>query len=92
MSKSLRGPRKRGIAALLFFLQGGRCCYCRRWLTLTYAPYKRRPDAATIEHLRRQADGGRHRLENLALACKECNDRRGAVDWLTYASWIRNEF
>ena len=61
-------------------------------MNLTYAPHKTRDNTATIEHLRRQADGGRHRLENLALSCKQCNDRRGTTDWLTYCSWIRNEF
>jgi 5-methylcytosine-specific restriction endonuclease McrA len=35
---------------------------------------------------------GRHLLDNLALACKSCNDGRGVIDWLTYASWIRNEY
>ncbi|MGQ3214114.1 MAG: HNH endonuclease [Shinella sp.] len=93
MSKSLSGRRKRAIIALLFHLQEGRCCYCRKFLRLRYAPhYRSRHDSATLEHLRRRADGGRHYLDNLALACKSCNDGRGVVDWLTYASWIRNEF
>ncbi|MGJ7040442.1 HNH endonuclease [Shinella sp. BE166] len=92
MSRSLRGPQKRAVAALLFVLQGGRCCYCRKFLRLSYAPQPNRHDAATIEHLRRRADGGRNNIDNLALACKQCNDGRGVIDWLTYASWIRDEF
>ncbi|MGV1793815.1 HNH endonuclease [Rhizobium sp. A37_96] len=47
--------------------------------------------AATIEHLRRRADGGSDHSDNLALACKECNDGRGEVDWLTYRSFKRGE-
>ena len=93
MSRSLHGPRKRALVAFLFAAQEGRCCYCRRFLLLSNAPYYRsRRDAATLEHLRRRADGGRHSLDNLALACKACNDGRGVIDWLTYTSWIRNEF
>ncbi|WP_286296548.1 HNH endonuclease signature motif containing protein [Aminobacter sp. SS-2016] len=84
---------KRAIAAQLFVLQNGRCAYCQKFVRLSYwPPDLRRHDAATIEHLRRRADGGKDHPDNLALACKACNDGRGVVDWCTYASWIRNEF
>ncbi|MDK1489407.1 HNH endonuclease [Sinorhizobium sp. 7-81] len=53
---------------------------------------RQRRDAATLEHLRRRADGGKNNPDNLAVACKACNDGRGAIDWLSYASWRRNEF
>ncbi|MCS0463321.1 MULTISPECIES: HNH endonuclease [Rhizobium] len=51
-----------------------------------------RPRAATLEHLRRRADGGKDNRDNFAAACKSCNDSRGKWDLLFYASWKRNEF
>jgi 5-methylcytosine-specific restriction endonuclease McrA len=45
----------------------------------------------TIEHLRRKCEGGTSDLDNIALACQDCNHRRGAIDWLTYASIKRGE-
>ncbi|WP_338283457.1 hypothetical protein [Sinorhizobium sp. KGO-5] len=32
------------------------------------------------------------RWSNLAMACKRCNNSRGERDWLSYASWRRDEF
>ena len=49
--------------------QRNRCCYCRRPFTAD-----RRP---TIEHLLPVSRGGDNQPENLALACKSCNSRRG---------------
>lgn len=39
---------------------------------------------ATIEHLRRVADGGDNCLDNLAMACWECNNGRGTMNWVEY--------
>lgn len=54
--------------------------------------YRERHNFATIEHLRRRADGGKDHQDNLALACRQCNEGRGSVDWLTFTSWRRDEF
>lgn len=66
---------------------------CRRFVSLTFDfQLQKRPEAATIEHLKRRADGGRDHRDNVAMACKRCNDERGEVDWLTYTTFRRNEF
>ncbi|MDW9908530.1 HNH endonuclease [Sinorhizobium meliloti] len=86
-------PQKRLLAAMLFYKQDGLCAYCRKFIRLSYWPPDRtRHDAATIEHLRRRADGGKDTFDNTALVCLQCNVGRGVVDWLTYCSWIRKEF
>ncbi|WP_411906312.1 HNH endonuclease [Rhizobium mayense] len=41
--------------------------------------------------MQRRADGGSDHPDNLAMACKECNDGRGEVDWMTYRSFKRGE-
>lgn len=85
--------QKRLLTALLFYAQEGRCAYCRKFVRLSHLPRDRmRHDAATIEHLRRRADGGKDTLDNVCVVCRSCNDGRGVIDWLTYTSWIRNEF
>jgi 5-methylcytosine-specific restriction endonuclease McrA len=84
---------KHRLLLILFQRQYGRCCYCRRFVSLTFDfQLQKRPEAATIEHLRRKADGGRDHPDNVALACKRCNDERGDADWLTYTTFRRNEF
>ncbi|MBB4290623.1 5-methylcytosine-specific restriction endonuclease McrA [Rhizobium leguminosarum] len=77
----------------LFERQNGRCCYCERFVVLS-ADYKiqQRSDAATIEHLRRRADGGTNQPHNLSLACKRCNQERGSLSWILYATFRRGEF
>jgi 5-methylcytosine-specific restriction endonuclease McrA len=62
-------------------------------MTISYEPReRRRPQAATLEHLRRRADGGKDNRDSFAAACKKCSDSRGEHDWLFYASLKRDEF
>ncbi len=49
------------------------------------------PHGASLEHLRRRCDGGTSRLDNLALACVQCNNGRGSMNWLVYTSLKRGE-
>lgn len=60
--------------------QNHRCCYCGE-RTCAFGPKKRRP---TLEHVVRKADGGTDDLDNLAMACADCNERRGDVDAYQY--------
>ncbi|MBX5179909.1 HNH endonuclease [Rhizobium lentis] len=84
---------KRKLLVHLFQKQEGRCCYCERYVILSYRwRDQQRPDAATIEHLKRRADGGTDHPDNLAMSCKDCNDSRQEIDWLTYRSLKRGEF
>lgn len=75
-------------------LQKGLCCYCERpmlvgkWVGGGTIP----PEAETVEHLKRKAEGGTNDKDNIALSCKECNSGRGLMDWLTYKSYRMGEF
>lgn len=83
---------KRRYLLVLFAKQEGRCCYCDQHVILSYRwRDQQRRDAATIEHLQRLADGGTGHPDNLAMACKECNESRQEIDWLTYRSLKRGE-
>lgn len=88
MSKKHRKVRK-----VLFRKQRGLCCYCRVPMTLPPRPDvgKTERTMATLEHLRRKADGGTDHRDNLALACHRCNSGRHGVDWFTYASRKQGE-
>lgn len=76
---------------MLWRLQGGICFYCGRdtvlrqvnmtdkqhmqRLGLTHK-FELERRLASIEHLQRRADGGSNDLENLVMACRECNTGR----------------
>lgn len=63
------GPRERRVKKRkLVDRDGSFCCYCGRWLG---------PTERTFEHVRPLSWGGTHALDNLKLACRECNQRRG---------------
>ncbi|KKX33997.1 HNH endonuclease signature motif containing protein [Rhizobium sp. LC145] len=84
---------RRSVLLKLFDRQDGRCCYCGALVIISAdREMQRRPDAATIEHIRRRADGGTNHMANLACACLRCNRERGDLDWLTYATFRRGEF
>ncbi len=86
---------RQGIRLLLRAKQNGKCCYCERPMRIWEAKTPRGglpKDAETLEHLCRQADGGKHNADNLALSCHECNVGRGALDWLTYKTLKSGDF
>lgn len=62
------------LRATLAEAQGWRCCYCGRRMSDTC----RRPHSATLEHVVPLCLGGEDHPDNLAVACKRCNDLRGA--------------
>lgn len=68
--------------------QNGKCCYCGQVMRTGKlgSPY-----AETIEHLQRRADGGSDGIHNLALACRSCNEGRGTMNWLVYATYKAGE-
>lgn len=68
-----RESTKAQIRDKILAKQNHRCYYCND-------PFKGSGDkikAPTIEHLTKQAEGGTDDLENIVLACKECNSHRG---------------
>lgn len=53
----------------------GKCIHCNAKLVIR--DDGRAMGAATLEHVRPQAQGGDNRLENLAVACNRCNREKG---------------
>ncbi|NKM30112.1 HNH endonuclease [Rhizobium laguerreae] len=88
----MKTAMKRKLILKLFDKQDGKCCYCDQHVILSYRwRDQQRPDAATIEHLQRRAEGGSDHPDNIAMSCKKCNDGRQEIDWLTYRSLKRGE-
>ncbi|MBX5293086.1 HNH endonuclease [Rhizobium sp. NLR15a] len=85
---------KRALVRDLFEKQGGKCCYCDRAMILMPRGARHIPhNAATLEHLITQRRKGWTKVDNMAAACRECNDMRGsAMDWLTFKTYRRGEF
>jgi 5-methylcytosine-specific restriction endonuclease McrA len=54
--------------------QNWRCCYCGVKTNLNTEP------KATIEHVKRIADGGTDEYFNLVMACEKCNNLKGDID------------
>lgn len=86
------------IRGILWIKQAGLCCYCA--IPMVRAEEDIRVAAnqlgirccevdsrrASFEHLRRKCEGGTDAIDNLALACRDCNVKRGDRDWMTYKS------
>lgn len=106
MSKSKAHQR---FNDLLMQAQGGKCCYCDAPMfilgTTTVHEHQRANKIAThraasamratVEHLKKWADGGRSTPDNLALACFDCNSSRGDIPWVEFktkkaGSWARH--
>ena len=70
--------RKRLVAYMLHFMQGGKCFYCGR---ITKFASKNNHQIcglhATIDHIVPVSKGGTSDLENVVLSCADCNFRRG---------------
>lgn len=56
--------------------QNWRCCWCG----IKCDARRGRKDSATVEHVVPKSKGGADEWENMALACSECNGRRGVQD------------
>lgn len=79
---TIRGASiKSAFRRRLLELQGGRCCYCRRWLVNTAY-------AKPIEHILPRHHYPQFSIEfwNLAVACKDCNDAKTDDVWGTIST------
>lgn len=89
---SLKPRQRKSLVKRLLASQGMFCCYCEILMEPAPVPGEpRHPRAMTLEHLQRRTEGGSNRIDNMALACHECNCNRGSLDWLTYKSYKMNE-
>jgi 5-methylcytosine-specific restriction endonuclease McrA len=70
----------------LFLAQDGRCAWCNKLLLLldpsTFKGWLASNDprithAATFDHFVCKSHGGKDDIDNLVLACMECNNKRG---------------
>jgi 5-methylcytosine-specific restriction endonuclease McrA len=62
-------PKQKKIKKNQLLLEYGSCCYwCRKEFPM---------EKLTIDHLKPKSKGGSNNLENLRLACFECNNSRG---------------
>jgi 5-methylcytosine-specific restriction endonuclease McrA len=55
---------------------GAKCHYCRHSMRIRRELADPRPDDATIDHKIPQSKGGSNGMENLALACRKCNEAK----------------
>lgn len=53
------------------------CFYCGVGLTITRRQWIFAPTDATIDHVKPLSQGGRHSVDNIVVACRLCNDRKG---------------
>ena len=53
----------------------GKCIHCQSRVSVPLDP--REPAHATLEHIVPRAHGGTDELENLAVACRRCNQGKG---------------
>lgn len=79
----LKEPRK----IELMHNDDARCYYCRRVTILTRKSPKWDGLTATLDHITPRASGG-GRVENLVLACRDCNDLKGDLTPQEFAAAV----
>ena len=70
----------RQIRAEQFEVQQGKCCYCEQRMSLNPDDF-RKPIAATCDHKLSFADGGSNAISNIVIACRNCNNLKGQIDY-----------
>lgn len=86
MGKWLNSAARRQTMAKLITAQSGRCYYCEKIMRRDVRA--RHPDRATIEHRVPRAAGGSSRSINLVAACRDCNNRKGALSEADFRSTL----
>lgn len=70
------GKRKRLVLNMLFDIQNGRCFYCSRLVNKSVKKIKKL--SATMDHIIPVSKKGDSSLDNVLMACSECNHKRGS--------------
>lgn len=80
MSKGrLNSKDTRKLREICSNTQGHFCCYCEQKVTSEYRK--------TLEHLMLRCKGGTYSLDNLAMACHDCNQNRPKeLYWMLWKS------
>lgn len=71
---------RRRIVRILLARDGDRCFWCNVRFRGDVLP--------TIEHLLPRSEGGGNGLDNLALACHWCNQKRGVMPVAEFREWL----
>ena len=75
------GNNKKVVQALIE-RDGTKCHYCEVELVFNYSGYVE--NGYSIDHVLAKAEGGTEDLDNLLLACRSCNSRKGRRDYAVY--------
>lgn len=74
------GPKGLAVKKQRLWQTSGKCCwYCATPLTL---------GQARLEHMTPRSRGGGHDVGNLAIACRDCDERKGARTPLEFFAGI----
>lgn len=73
-----RGQEKKYHMSVLMEREGGKCFYCDVDVVLSYKEFGGATDlnTATRDHIIPESKGGKTNLDNLVLACAQCNQQR----------------
>lgn len=73
--------QRQRIRRQVFRRDGGCCWWCEKPVHMAKIPNGSRPphDLATIDHIEVASFGGKHRSDNVVLACLACNQERGTT-------------
>lgn len=85
----------RFVMAHIYYLserQNHRCCYCGHRMSDITKHISVSPDAGTREHVEPKSYGGVGLEENLAVACRQCNELRGNMDYVAFCNLIHKWF
>lgn len=80
--RNSKGPRRRRAVQFLLKIDT-KCHYCKKELT---------EDTVTIDHLIPKSRGGSNARHNLALACTECNGKKGNLTETEYFEFLAEKW
>lgn len=82
-NKGRNSHQKRELKDKLFRGKASKpCCFCKQ----TVSKY-----TATLEHVIPLSDGGGWNIENLRVSCKDCNQKRGNINFVDFLMKSVNE-
>lgn len=82
VNKGRNSTQKRKLKLQLFKGRSEKkCCFCKRKLTF---------NLATLEHIIPLSKDGGWNIENLAISCRSCNEKRGSQDFVEFRTNTRS--
>lgn len=87
MSAKMGSAAKRRKIAAIILRDGISCFWCKEETLLDARRMggQHEPRCTTIDHLIPRSRGGGNELENLVIACRECNEARGNITYIPHA-------